>query len=121
MIKMNVTIENTNGKLIDVTIEVYSKEQFVNCCDAENMQEIYARAKAPEKTPGIIYHHKIVKAYIDKEARRAGEITMANALCLCSKSIEKFTLDNYHNKQIFFIELMSHTPYELQYHYLIEN
>jgi len=116
---MNVTVKNTNGKLIDVTIEAYSKEQFVNCCDAENMQEIYAKGKEPEKTPEVVYHHKIVKAYIDKDSRKTVGVTVANALCICSKSIEKFIQDNYLNKQIFFVELMSHTPYELQYHYLI--
>ena len=120
MIEMNITIENTNGQLIEVSIEVYSKEQFVNCCDAEDMQEIYAKGKDSEKIPGIMYHHKIVRAYIDKEARRRGGVTKENALCLCSKSIEKFTQDEYQGKRILFIELMSHAPYELQYHYLIE-
>jgi len=117
---MNVTVENTNGEMIEVTIEVYSNKQFVNCCEAENMQGTYARAKDPERKPGIVYQHKIVKACIEKQARKNGGVTAANALCLCSKSIEKFTQNKYQNKQMFFIELMSQTPYELQYHYLIE-
>ena len=67
---MNVIVENTNGEMIEVTIEVYSNKQFVNCCEAENMQGTYARAKDPERKPGIVYEHKIVKACIEKQARK---------------------------------------------------
>ena len=119
-IKMNVTVENTKGDLIDITIEEYNTEYFLDCCETENIQRSYARGKYPEKKPGVNYKDKIVKAYIDKKARKLAGVTESNAAYLCSKSIEKFTEDKYQNKKFFFIELMSHTPYDMQYHYLIE-
>ncbi|MDN3595387.1 hypothetical protein [Zunongwangia endophytica] len=118
--KMYITVENTNGEMIDVNIEVYRNKQFVNCCEAENMQGTYARAMDPETKPELAYKHKIIKAFIDSKTRKKFEVSERDAISICTRSIEEFAKNRFKNKQNFFIELMSQSPYDLQYHYLVE-
>ncbi|WBL22908.1 MULTISPECIES: hypothetical protein [unclassified Zunongwangia] len=117
---MNIAVENTNGEMIDVNIELYRNKQFVNCCEAENMQGTYARAKNPETKPELAYNHKIIKAFIDPKTRKKFEVSEHEAISICTRSIEQFAENRFKNKQTFFIELMSQSPYDLQYHFLVE-